>query len=381
MQRRILAQLVAASLLATLALTATAQTVNFSQQRFLTGPSPAGVVSGDFNRDGRPDLAVTDSQANRVTIILNQGGGHFAFGADYAAGSEPHQLVTADFNHDGVLDLAVANSGSGPGTVTILLGNGDGTFRAGTPVNIGAGNNAVAISAADFNRSGIPQLAVVQCDPDTDCGFRIYRSDGTGVFTLAQIVTLASGVPTFGEVFSLGLITVADFNLDGLPDVAGGNSNQVFVFTDTSTGKLQQHTTITPNNTSSITALATAHFNGDSGPDLVVRVFDNSTSANRPNSEVVYLNNGSGFFNLRSRISGCCLLNFGGLVQTGDISGNLIDDIISASDTFQNSGIQYALGVGDGTFRAVTPVADNPQIESGPGGLLIRDMNGDSRND
>ncbi|HEY2361312.1 MAG TPA: FG-GAP-like repeat-containing protein [Candidatus Angelobacter sp.] len=381
MQSRTLAVLVAASLLATSALTATAQTINFSQQRWLTGPRPTGVVSGDFNRDGNPDLAVTDNQANRVTIILNQGGGHFAFGADYPAGSEPHQLVSADFNHDGILDLAIANSGSGEGTVTILLGNGNGTFRAGTPVDIGAGNNAVAIGAADFNHSGIPQLAVVQCDPDTDCGLRIYRSDGTGVFSLAQIVTLASGTPTFGEVFSLGLIAIDDFNLDGRPDVAVANSNQVFVFTDTSTGKLQQHTTITPNNTSSIEALAAGHFNGDAGPDLVIRVFDNSTSTNRPNSEVVYLNSGTGSFTLRSRISGSGLLNFGGPTEVGDVSGNLIDDIISASGTSQNSGIQYALGIGDGFFRAPVAVTDNPQIQSSPGGLVLRDLNLDSRRD
>jgi hypothetical protein len=381
MQKKIRAVLVAALLPAMLALTATAQTVNFSQQRWLTGPTPTGIVTGDFNRDGNPDLAVTDRQANRVTIILNQGGGHFAFGPDYPAGSEPHQLVTADFNHDGILDLAIANSGSGEGTVTILLGNGNGTFRAGTPVDIGSGNNAVAIAAADFNRSGIPQLAVVQCDPDTDCGLRIYRSDGAGVFSLAQIVTLSSGVPTFGEVFSLGLIAIDDFNLDGRPDVAVGNSNQVFVFTDTSAGTLQQHTTITPNNTSSIVALASGHFNGDAGPDLVIRVFDNSTSTNRPNSEVVYLNNGSGFFTLRSRISGSSLLNFGGLTAVGDVSGNLIDDIISAAATSQNSGIQYALGNGDGFFRAPVAVTDNPQIQSGPGGLALRDINLDSRRD
>ena len=83
-------------------------TVTFSLQNYNTGPSPAGVVSGDFNQDGQPDLAVIDSQSNSVQFLLGQGGGLFSLGARIATGAGPSQIVTGTFTVSGRQDLAVA---------------------------------------------------------------------------------------------------------------------------------------------------------------------------------------------------------------------------------------------------------------------------------
>src|ERR1700723_358186 len=90
------------------------------------GTQPTGLVTGDFNGDGKIDLAVANSGSNTVSILLGNGDGTFTAATPVAVGSGPAWLVTGDFNEVGILDLAVVHSGSN--TVSILLGNGDGTF-------------------------------------------------------------------------------------------------------------------------------------------------------------------------------------------------------------------------------------------------------------
>lgn len=87
---------------------------------------PYALVAGDFNGDGKMDLAVTNGAANTVVILLSQGDGTFALGASVPVGSSPLSIVAGDFNHDRKLDLAVANTLDN--TVSVLLGDGKGNF-------------------------------------------------------------------------------------------------------------------------------------------------------------------------------------------------------------------------------------------------------------
>jgi hypothetical protein len=106
MWRPVYRMILAACIVTCLGAVAAAQ-ITFTDEPFATGPSPTNVVSGDFNRDGFPDLAITDQQAGTVTILLGVGGGQFAFGSEISTGGTPTQIVTGDFNNDGKLDLAV----------------------------------------------------------------------------------------------------------------------------------------------------------------------------------------------------------------------------------------------------------------------------------
>src|SRR5271154_4725952 len=128
-----------------------------------SGPQPPlpffgfqSMAVGDFNGDGQPDLAVTNSAANGVNIFLNSGGSLTAVSAMPATGAGPSSIAAADFNGDGKLDLAVANSGSN--NVTILLGNGDGTFTAAA--GPAADTGSTSVSAADFNGDGKDDIVV-----------------------------------------------------------------------------------------------------------------------------------------------------------------------------------------------------------------------------
>src|SRR5437764_687448 len=90
--------------------------------RFPAGTNPRAVAVGDFNGDSDPDLAVVNSDANNVTVLLGGAGGSFtpAAGSPLAVGSLPVSVAVGDFNGDSDPDLAVANFGSS--SVSILLG-------------------------------------------------------------------------------------------------------------------------------------------------------------------------------------------------------------------------------------------------------------------
>src|SRR6266446_3050476 len=130
---------------------APAQTVSFIARRDLAaGRSPDSVAVGDFNGDGKLDLAVANFDSNDISVLLGNGDGSFQAALTFAAGSSPVSVAVGDFNGDGKLDLAVANSGSS--YPSVLLGNGDGTFQAALSFAGRSGTSSVAVG--DFNGDG-----------------------------------------------------------------------------------------------------------------------------------------------------------------------------------------------------------------------------------
>jgi hypothetical protein len=349
---------------------------HFVGQTYNTGPAPTGIVSGDFNRDGLPDLAVTDQEAGNVKILLGVGDGKFALGAEYSTGLIPTQIVTADFNHDGKLDLAVALSEAD--AIAIFLGNGDGTFHQGT--SIALDGNPFALVAADFNRDGIPDLAVIEHSsapsPADTFALKILRAKGNGTFIRSQAIPLPRK-PVFP-----GLLVSDDFNVDGLPDLAVATDKTVMVFTDSTNGTLHLHSVLFPPNTASIVGLAAGRLTQRAAPDLVVRAFDLAKRGQPlfPNSEYVFLNSGLGSFQPPSNLGFGDF--FGGSVYLADVNGDGLADLVSVGMTLSNMGFGVALGHGDGTFLGESvEVLDAIPVAIGNSGFLSRDLNLDSRHD
>src|SRR5205823_2411737 len=106
--------------------------------RYPAGQVPREVVASDFNGDGRLDLATTSTRTNDVMILLGRGDGTFqpglTFQLDRSDGRQS-DVRTGDFNRDGRLDLAVVNQEGG--TISVLLGRGDGTFADQVPCPVG----------------------------------------------------------------------------------------------------------------------------------------------------------------------------------------------------------------------------------------------------
>ena len=168
----------------------------------------AGVsaVVADFNGDNRLDLAVSETNAGDVHILMGDGTGGFAPGARYGP-QNAFALAAADFNRDGRQDLAVPDRTNG--LLKILLGNGSGGFSVTTMPS--GGTSPVALVAADFNRDGFPDVAVLH---QSTGGVAIHLGDGTGAFAAPRSFNPA-GTNT---------LAVGDFDGDGNLDLAGGAS-------------------------------------------------------------------------------------------------------------------------------------------------------------
>jgi hypothetical protein len=179
--------------------------------------APHLVVTADFNRDGIADLAEVSAPAGDaagprvMTVLLGMAGGGFrAAGADLALGRDPKSLVTGDFNGDGIPDLLV---GDGDGAVTEFLG--DGTGRLVSAGEIAHPGPVSAIAVADFNHDGALDLAV---SDSQDSVVTVLLGNRNGSFHTVWSFPL----PARGKVFR---VFTADFNGDGLPDLAVTNED------------------------------------------------------------------------------------------------------------------------------------------------------------
>ncbi|HXH42086.1 MAG TPA: FG-GAP-like repeat-containing protein, partial [Thermoanaerobaculia bacterium] len=240
---------------------------------FAVGAAPFSLAIGDFNGDGRSDLAVANAGSADVSILLGTGTGTFGAATNIAVGAAPAAVAIGDFNGDGRIDLAVANENSN--SVSILLGTGTGTFAAAPEVGVAISPISVAIG--DFNNDGRSDLVVANFVSNN---VSILLGTGTGTFAAATYFP----VGTFPVSVAIG-----DFNGDGRNDLAVANegSNNVSILLGTGTGAFGAAANFA---TGALpVSVATGDFNGDGRSDLAVV---NSGS----NSVSVLLGTGTGTF-------------------------------------------------------------------------------------
>jgi Domain of unknown function (DUF4347)/FG-GAP-like repeat len=397
------------------------------------GTNPSAVTVGDFNGDGKLDLAAANYLNDSVSILLGNGTGGFGTATKFAAGDRPYDVTVGDFNGDGKLDLAATNISSS--SVSVLLGNGNGSFGAAT--NFAVGTNAYAVGSVtvgDFNgdgkldlaaanRAGNNVVSVLLGDGSGGFGdatnFAVGTSpsdvavgdlNGDGKLDLAVTnsssnnvsVLLGDGSGSFGAAtnFAVGTspieVRIGDFNGDGKLDLATANynSNNVSVLLGTGTGSFGAATNVAGLSPSD---LAVGDFNGDGKLDLTtvnrsgnVSVLLNTTTAtptrndfNRDGKSDILWRNDNGDvalwqMNGSNLTTGSVFANVSTawtIANTGDFNGDSKADILWRNTTDGQVAIWQMNGNTPTTQSVIGSVPTNWQISS------TGDFNGDSKSD
>ena len=377
----------------------------------------SSVVSGDFNGDGKPDLAVTQTGTKLLTVLLGKGDGTFQAGTPYTVGSNPAFAAVVDVNSDNVPDLVTANQSGN--TFSVLLGNGDGTFKPS--LDFTAGNSPRALATGDFNGDTRPDLAIVNFSDHT---VSVPLSNGDGTFqaaraynvdldrksvaagdldgdgkpdlvvtnfcgtdttcasngTVSVLLAVGDGTYKFAASYPLGAgplsVALADVNRDKKLDLIAVNrgDKSVSVLLGNGDGTFQSALTCPAGN--SPVSVAVGDFNKDGKPDLAIAGDCGSSTCSQPGEVSILLGNGDGSFQSAATYA----LGFSpSSIFAGDINGDANLDLVVANACGKDSSCQsngtatVLLGDGKGGFTSGGDV----QLGNSPSAVTLGDLNGD----
>jgi len=363
------------------------------------------VASGDYNRDGKTDVAAV-SMDGKLNVFYGTGDGKFPTGRSMPISSPGSQLFSVDWNRDGKIDLMM---GGRADTSTVLYGGiffqggGDGTFAGAAPlrpIRLSFANIAIADVDGDMkpdlvgldDKSGKAQLywgradATLLSSPDSGLLLRDYVAtgdfNGDGVLDMASasvvanMATLALGIGD-GQFKSVvgyanldkgpSALAAGDFNNDGKLDLVAPNldSSVVSLLLGNGDGTLAVQRTFSVGKAP--TGIAVADLNADGFLDLV-------TSNSEADNASVLLGNGTGNFATAKEYG---VGKYPVAVVVGDFSGDGRPDLVTANADSANVSYLQQSAVSAGNFNLAKSIA----ACASPASLSAVDLNGDGKLD
>ena len=278
------------------------------------GLQPTAVTAADLDGDGDLDLIAANWVSNDVTVLLNDGQARFTFGGRFPVGSGPRSLAAADLDADGYVDLVVANAVSQD--VAILINLGNGAFAPAQFIRLGSTARAVVI--ADLDNNATPDLVVAH-GSQVSGRVTVLSNDGRARFVTRANHRVSVSAPTS--------VAVADLDGNGLADLLitdDVTDNLVILFNEGNWGFSEPHLFAVGGGPQSVTT-----FDVDADGDLDLAV------ANGGSSDVTLLINEGG---RQFRFQGDFSVGLRALsVTTGDLNGDGADDL--AVGTSEISGV------------------------------------------
>ena len=352
-------------------LSAAAQTATFTTQSYpLLGNTH---VAADFNGDGKLDLA--GSGAMSAAVMINNGDATFQPKIEYPVAGYTQDLAAGDFNGDGKLDLVVTIN-TPHTTLSLVTGNGDGTFNP--PINFPntSGFDSPSVVAADLNNDGKLDVAImhsISCY-DAPCvaaqTISVMLGNGDGTFQPTR--ELVAGK-------NMHRMTAGDFNRDGIKDLAIGSENtELYILLGVGDGTFTQKPVMTAipggDSASAINDLDVADFNRDTIQDLVVALGNGD-------GNVILLGNGDGTFRRGFQIIENAVQAPYNLA-VADYNGDGLQDVARAMGFGNLGLMEIANGNGDGTFQPPTRYLKPTTVTSEGGIFITAsDFNGDGKPD
>jgi hypothetical protein len=367
---------------------------------YATGTAPMGIVTADFNGDGKLDLAIVNNSSNTVSILEGTGTGTFQAKKDYTTGSGPVALLAADFNGDNKPDLAVANNTAS--TLSVLINTGK-AFKA--KIDYTTGSNPTSVAAGHFKADGFPDLAVGSFGSNE---VTILLGSSNGTFKAGTAINV--GQPVWS-------VAAADFDGDGKTDLVTGTLYQVFAFLGNGDGTFGT-TAFPVSSLTGAYGVLGIDLNGDKKPDVIMvdrDKFNGSTTVTVAINKTTQVGNPTFIFPSQSyatgyQPAGIALGDFNrdgklDAVVTGSGSNTVAillgngRGVFSPGITSKDGGQQYGMatadfnhdnnldlafanyggsvdvlfGKGDGTFKAPKTYT----VGANPVGIVQADFNGD----
>jgi hypothetical protein len=341
-------------------------------------------VVGDFDGDSRKDLVVAiggPDQSFALTYYRGYGDGTFAAALNSyspppasVASAYSFSVATADLNGDGRPDVIVGNMGPSDMGITVFLANADGTLQPG--INYGSGGYLTSVAAADFNGDG--KMDVLASTAVAGAQLDVFLGNGDGTLQPPLIFgETASGPFVDMNRIAHGLV-VGDFNGDGRPDAAVLSTDPapgITVYLQGSLGSLLAPVTYPLNHGG--WELIAGDLNGDGVVDLVV---PQATA----DSVSIFLGHSDGTFEALPDFALGSLVPISAAIADLNHDGKA-DLVVTNNDWINGSGIDVALGNGDGTFAApvIYPASSLslPPLQPYPSEVQVTDLDRDGNPD